>query len=245
MAARITKKPRAKKPPRFETAADLFAALGGIPPERVRLDPPPGTATERDLLRGLRESGRLLELFDGTLVEKPMGRPEAYLALELGRLLANFVVEHNLGFCTGADDLIRILPKQVRGPDTTFTSWLKRPDGTVDRDQISKVIPDLTVEVLSPKNTPAEIARKIDEYFRGGVRAVWVVDHRKETATVYTAPDAAVVFDSADYLDGGDILPGFRLPLAELFARVKRVEAAQPAEPEPAAKPAKKGRRKS
>lgn len=227
-AARITTKPRAKGRPRFETAADLLAALGDVPPERVRLDPPPGTATERDLLRVIGETGRLYELFDGTLVEKPMGRPESFLAAELVFHLRTFLAADDLGFVTGPDDLIRLLPKQVRGPDVSFTSWLKRPDGTVDRDQISKVIPDLTVEVLSPSNSPGEIARKLGEYFNAGVRLVWVIDHRRETATAHTARDAAAVLDAAGVLDGGDVLPGFRLPLAGLFERVRRVEADQP-----------------
>ena len=227
-----TKKPPTRKParPRFrwDTIGELLAALGDIPAERVRFDPTPGTATERDLLRKIAEAGRLMELVDGTLVEKTMGRPESFLAVEIGFHIRTYLAADDLGFVTGTDDLIRILPKQVRGPDVSFTSWLKRPSRTVDRDQISKVIPDLTVEVLSPKNTPAEIARKIGEYFEAGVRLVWVVDHRKETATVYTAPDAATSLDATGALDGGDVLPGFRLSLAALFERVRRVEADQP-----------------
>lgn len=214
--------PRAKSHHRFETIADLLADLGGISPDRVRLDPRPGTATKRDLVRLHGRPRKLYELVEGTLVEKPMGHPEAFLALELGRLLANFVVEHNLGYCTGADDLIEVMPKLVRGPDVSFTSWAKRPDGTVGSDAITNVIPDLTVEVLSRRNTRGEIRRKLKEYFLGGVRLVWVIDPRKRTADVYTAPDAKTTLGEADTLDGGEVLPGFELPLATLFARLTK-----------------------
>lgn len=234
-AARVTKKPRTAKRPRFQTVGDLLAALGGIPAERVRLDPPPGTATERDLLRAIAETGRLMELFDGTLVEKPMGSPEAFVAAELGRVLGNYAIEHDLGYVTGADDLIRVLPNQVRGPDVTFTSWLKRPDKTVPRKPISITIPDLAVEVLSPGNTTGEIARKINEYFRGGVRLVWVIDPRAETAEAYAASGASTAIDPSGSLDGGDVLPGFRLPLAKLFEKLEKLPA----------KPAKKRPKKS
>ncbi|HEY3788928.1 MAG TPA: Uma2 family endonuclease, partial [Urbifossiella sp.] len=87
-----------------------------------------------------------------------------------------------IGYYTGADDLIEVLPKLVRGPDVSFTSWLRRPEMTVDFNFISRVIPDLTVEVLSRKNTRGEIARKLKEYFLVGVRLVWIIDLRQRTA---------------------------------------------------------------
>src|SRR5438132_8133672 len=160
--------PRTKPRPRFRNIGELLERLGGIPAWRVCADPPPGTATKRDLIRLHSVEDKLYELIDGTLVEKPMGHPESYLALEVGRLLGNFVVEHDLGFCTGADDLIEMMPDLVRGPDLCFTAWSKRPDKTVDSDQISDLIPDLAVEVLSPSNSRGEILRKLKEYFLGG-----------------------------------------------------------------------------
>ena len=69
-----------KRKPRFATFAEALTALGDIPPERVRLDPAPGTATKRDLLRVHDGRLGLYELVDGTLVEKPMGRPESFVA---------------------------------------------------------------------------------------------------------------------------------------------------------------------
>ena len=93
---------------------------------------------------------------------------------------------------------------------------------TVDSDAISKVIPDLVVEVLSEKNTRAEIARKLGEYFLGGIRLVWVIDPRKRTAVAYTDPDSKTLVPEAGSLEGGDVLPGFRVPLAKLFERLEK-----------------------
>ena len=79
---------------------------------------------------------------------------------------------------------------------------------------------DLAVEVLSPSNTKAEIARKLHEYFEGGTRLAWIVDHRAGTVRVHTSPTEFVTLTAADTLDGGAVLPGFALPLADLFAQV-------------------------
>ena len=76
--------------------------------------------------------------------------------------------------------------------------------------------------------------RKLREYFLAGVRLVWMIDPSKRTAEVYTAPDApAAHLDETQALDGGDVLPGFTLPLAGLFG-------ASPAEPRKKRLPSKK-----
>ena len=214
---------------RFEDVGELLERLGGIPPERVCMDPLPGTATEQDLLRKHGRPRKLYELVDGTLVEKPMSRPEAFVAAELVRILGLFVVEHDLGFCTGADDLIELMPKRVRGPDVSFVAWAKRPNKTIDTDAISKCVPDLVVEVLSPNNTRDEMALKRKDYFFAGIRLVWEIDPRKRTAEAYTAPDEKTVIPANGTLDGGEVVPGFRLPLAKLFERFPATASKKPA----------------
>ncbi len=66
------------------TVADMQQQLGGIPLARIRMVPPPGTATEEDVLAVHARTGRLCELVDGTLVEKVMGYRESRLAVVLG-----------------------------------------------------------------------------------------------------------------------------------------------------------------
>jgi Uma2 family endonuclease len=81
-------------------------------------------------------------------------------------------------------------------------------------------VPDLAVEILSPSNTADEIQRKRGEYFNRGTQLVWIIDPRARTAEVFTAPAASTLLHEADTLDGGVVLPGFTLPLRDLFAEL-------------------------
>ena len=73
------------------------------------------------------------------------------------------------------------------------------------------------IEVLSPSNTEKEMERKRKEYFFGGTRLVWIVDESKRTVEVWTSPDDCVTLTEGDTLDGGDLLPGFRVALKDIF----------------------------
>jgi Uma2 family endonuclease len=218
----------ASRQPRYENIGELLEQLGDIPPKRVCYDPFPGTATKRDLLRLRAKRGRLYELVNRTLVEKPMGFPESHLAMELGYHLRQFLEERDLGFLTGADGMVELLPNLIRGPDVCFIPWHKRPERTVPPDQISKLIPELAVEVLSPSNTPGEIRLKLKEYFLAGVELAWVIDPAKRSADTYTAPDVSKHLDESGTLDGAGVLPGFRLPLAKLFERLEKPKGKKP-----------------
>ena len=93
---------------------------------------------------------------------------------------------------------------------------------TFPTEPIAGFAPNLAVEVLSRSNTKAEMARKRREYFEAGVRLVWEVDPRARTVAVYETPEQATVLDASATLDGGEMLPGFALPLIELFAELDR-----------------------
>jgi Uma2 family endonuclease len=205
--------------PSFDLFSELWDSLGRIPPERIRLQPPPGTATEEDVIAAESRYDRLCELIDGTLVEKTMGVYESRVAFVLGRLLDEFAETHHLGFVFVADGLIRVEAEQVRVPDVAFYSWDLFPDRILPPGQILDLVPDLAVEVLSPSNTKGEMERKRREYFLGGSKLVWEIDPLKKTARVYTAPDESKRIGEKGSLDGGQVLPGFRLSLAELFGR--------------------------
>src|SRR5262249_44762398 len=84
------------------------------------------------------------------------------------------------------------------------------------------VAPNLAVEVLSEGNTPAEIERKLKEYFLAGVELAWIVDPFKRTVAVHTAPDRLRTLSEKGTLDGGSVLPGFTLAVRELFARLPK-----------------------
>jgi Uma2 family endonuclease len=203
------------------TLADLLTQLGDIPPRRVLLRPFPGTATERDVLDIGTGQKRLCELIDGVLVEKAVGFQESQLAILLAYFLVGFVREHDLGIVAGADGTLRLKPGQVRIPDLCFISWDRLPGRQLPRDPIPDLVPDLAVEVLSEGNTPGEMERKLADYFAAGVRLVWLIDPRARTVRIHTASDQSSLLDDRQTLDGGDVLPGFALPLGQLFAQLR------------------------
>ncbi len=206
-------------PPAFVTMADLLDLLGHIPPERIRMQPPPGTATEADVIAIHAREKRLCELVDGVLVEKPTGYEESRLAMEIGYVLVGFLRDHDLGTVAGEGGMMRLVAGLVRIPDVSFVLWEHLPE---KYGPIPPMAPDLAVEVLSDSNTSAEMERKLQEYFAAGTQLVWYFDLKKRTVTVYTAPDQATVLDESQTLDGGDVLPGLVIPLRELFERASR-----------------------
>ncbi len=197
------------------TALDLVQRFGPLPLRRVRFDVPPGTATERDVVRIFACEKRLCELVDGVLVEKAMGYWESVLAITLGRLLGNFVAERNLGVVAGEAGMMRLAPGLVRIPDLSFVSWARLPGGP--REPLPDLVPDLAVEILSEGNTEQEMAGKRHEFFGAGCRQMWFVDVRARTVEVFFATDRSVLLREGQVLEGGDILPGFSVPLVQLF----------------------------
>lgn len=206
--------------------ADLHAHLGGIPIERIRGNPPPGQATIEDLVRINARRDCICELIDGVLVEKSAGQFESRLAFLIGFFLESFLQENDLGICLGADGPLELSPDQVRIPDITFVSWDQFPAGVPRDEAILRGSPDMAVEVLSKSNTKAEMSRKLNDYFESGTRLVWYIDPVTETAKSYSSPDEFQEIEQDGSLDGHDVLPGFRLPLAELFQRANRTKPA-------------------
>lgn len=200
------------------TAVDLVDRFGAIPVSRILNPPEPGTATVEDVIRLHDEQNRLFELIDGTLVEKTMGAHESYLGLQLGAILTAYVQGLNTGIVLGADGMLRLFPNQVRIPDVSFLSWQRLTGSGFPRKAVPEMVPDLAVEVLSGSNTDQEMDRKLEDYFTAGVRLVWFVDGSDKTVRVYTATDCCIVFRESDSLSGGDVLPGFELPLKQLFS---------------------------
>jgi Uma2 family endonuclease len=200
------------------TAADLVERFGPVPLSRVRLDPPPGTASEEDVVEIHDREDRLYELVDGILLEKTVGTYESYLAALLVQLLGNYVRDNKLGVVLGADGMMRLAPGLVRIPDVSFISWARLPGRKIPRQPIADLAPDLAVEVLSKGNTREEMQRKLSDYFAAAVRQVWYVYPQQREIRVYVSPDEHVVFTREQTLGGGDLLPGFVLALPVFFA---------------------------
>jgi Uma2 family endonuclease len=201
------------------TAADLVGRFGAIPLNRVVEEPPPGRATEQDVIDFDEHKDRLCELIDGALILKVADFYESYLTVQLGCMVMNCVQSNKLGIVLGTSGAIRLAPGLVRIPDTSFYSWDRLPGRRIPREAIPDLVPDLAVEVISAGNTPEEMDRKLRDYFAAGVRLVWYVYHTpRREVYVYVSPAEYSIVREGEMLDGGAVLPGFRVALAELFA---------------------------
>jgi Uma2 family endonuclease len=157
-------------------------------------------------------------------VEKVLGFWESVLAIELARILGNFVRRRKLGTLAGEAGMLRLSPGLVRIPDLSYISRARLAEHRRALAPILPLAPDLAIEVLSEGNTPREMARKVREYFDSGCRLVWVVDPRTRTVAVYTSLAKPIVLTEKQTLTGGDVLLGFRLPLRKLFGLLDDLE---------------------
>lgn len=199
------------------TLADYLTQLGGISADRIRLSPSPGSATFADCVAANEAEPRsLCELVDGVLVEKAVSYEASIVAICIARILGNFVASRRLGLISGADGFFR-LPSSTRGPDVAFVSRDRLPNGTFPRDPYPAIVPNLVVEVLSPGNTRAEMARKRLEYFLSGVELVWIVDCVNRSVAVYTSQSELRVLGETETIDANTVLAGFSSPVADFF----------------------------
>lgn len=160
------------------------------------------------------------ELVEGEIREVP---PSAEWSSSVaGRLivrLGSFVLDGNLGRIYGADGAFVLFPDRatVRVPDVSFVRAERAPTGEA-RKQFSRLAPDLAVEVVSPSDRMPDVLAKVAEYLDAGVRLVWVIEPIARWIAVYTQDGPAALLHEGDTLDGGDVLPGFTLPVADIFA---------------------------
>jgi Uma2 family endonuclease len=160
------------------------------------------------------------ELWEGELRRVPgAGGVASKLAGVIFALIWPFVRAGKLGLLTTADGtyILRRDPQTVVVPDVAFVRWERLPGGTPPEGYIP-VPPDLAVEVRSPSDEPGEIARKLGLYQSAGVPLVWWVDPKRRTVSIHQEGRSVAELDEGDELDGEDVLPGFRLPVAAIFA---------------------------
>lgn len=161
------------------------------------------------------------ELVDGRLVPvTPPGFEHGRVCMRIARRLDQFVEAHALGAVVINDTgfVLRRAPDTMRGPDVAFVRTDHIPDGAMVRRGVRRA-PDLAVEVVSPSDRARAVAKKVQDYLRAGAGLVWVLEPKRRLVTAHTPGAAARVYPPDSVLDGGDVLPGFAVPVAELFDR--------------------------
>lgn len=204
--------------PQTDSLAELLHRLGDVPAERILARPAPGTALPSDVLRFCDgEPKRLCELVDGVLVEKAMGHRESRLAFWLGIQIGMYLKTNPLGFLTGADGPYSLEEDQIRFPDVAFIKWEDVPPDADPGTPMPDWKISLAVEAISPGNTRDEMNRKLKDYFAAGVELVWYIYPIERVVRVYKSEEDCQTLTDADELDGGEVLPGFRVTVRELF----------------------------
>jgi Uma2 family endonuclease len=189
--------------------------------------------TPEDLLT--MPDGSRYELVDGTLVERHMGWLAGVIGSELLLRIGNFNHEHRLGWVNkGGDGSYQPFPgkRLVRKPDVSFVLFGRFPDEQLPAGH-ALLAPDLAAEVVSPNDLYEEVDQKIEDYFRAGVRLVWIISPQNHTVRVYRLNGSSASLRENDELDGEDVLPGFRCRVADLFPRPPVAPAENGASPVP------------
>jgi Uma2 family endonuclease len=180
---------------------------------------PSQTMTADDLLKLPSGQGARFELVQGELrTMPPTGFEHGDIAGELLMRLRQFVRANHLGRVLTAETgfILSRDPDTVRAPDVSFVREARVA-------QLGRVkgffpgAPDLAVEVVSPSDSAGEVQRKVDDYFAAGTQQVWIIYPDLRKVAVFRSASASHVFSATDALDGGDLLPGFTCPVAELF----------------------------
>ena len=167
--------------------------------------------------RAAASSDRRFELVDGELIEiAPASGLHGIIAGEIGSILRNFIRQHNLGYSFAAETgfLLARDPDVVRAPDAAFVAWANVPDPLPQG--FWPLAPDLAVEVVSPGDSAVDVQRRVGDFLKAGTRLVWVIYPDTLSATVFHPGGEARVLNREGALDGEDVLPGLRVPLADL-----------------------------
>ncbi|HWW77017.1 MAG TPA: Uma2 family endonuclease [Pyrinomonadaceae bacterium] len=167
------------------------------------------------------DDGFRYELVKGELRRmSPSGSEHGAIVINITLLLAQDVRAKKLGVCFGAETGFKIAsdPDTVRAPDVGFVRRERIPETGIPKKFWSGA-PDLAVEVLSPGDTRREVDEKVEDWLEAGARAVWVINPKRRSVSVYRSTTDVTRLSDGDELDGGEVVPGFRCKVSEIFVQ--------------------------
>jgi len=161
------------------------------------------------------------EIIDGQRVElSPMSILASRVTSNIQTYLGNHLLSNPVGQAV-TETLFR-LPLPVdrnRRPDVAFVSnkAIAETNSQAGSDNAWAVLPELMVEVVSPSDIAEDIIDRINEYFEAGTKLVWIVYPTQRLVYIYDSPSQVRVLRESDELDGGIVMPSFRVSIATLF----------------------------
>jgi Uma2 family endonuclease len=160
------------------------------------------------------------ELIRGELREvSPSSLEPTVITINVSSALFSHVRAHRLGLITSADGGFTLFPdrQSVVAPDLGFIRRERIP-ASFDRQHFFPGPPDAALEVVSPSDSYNEVSEKVQLYLEAGVRLIWVAIPKRRVVEVYRPGQARRILTENDELDGEDVIPGFRMPIREVFA---------------------------
>jgi len=159
------------------------------------------------------------ELVRGELITMtPAGFDHGRVANRISVRVGSFVEQNSLGIVATAEAGFQIGhdPDTVRAPDVAFVAAARVP--AAGCPAFFQGPPDLAVEILSPSDRASEVLAKVQDWLKSGCQAVWLLDPQSRTVAVHRSGREVLVLGESEALSGGDLLPGFSVAVAEIFA---------------------------
>jgi Uma2 family endonuclease len=170
--------------------------------------------TEEEFVR-LPDDGNKYELVEGEAkIVSPVYLEHEELVGHLMELFRPFSRGSGRLYASSAG--FRMSTGNIRSPDVSFVRKERLPEGRSPR-AFGQGAPDLCVEIISASEDRQEMQRKVEEYFASGARQVWHLFPETQRLLIYTSPAESVPLEAEDEIDGGDLFPGFRCKVADLF----------------------------
>lgn len=190
--------------------------------ENLAIETPEKKVWTDEAFMALPDDGHRYEIVNGELMDMGnSGALHGYVCSTLMILLGGFIRTHNLGAMFDSSTAFKMKNGNKRSPDIAFFAKERLQGMTELPSGFLEGAPDLAVEVLSPGNTVEEMDDKIKEYFENGARLVWVISPTQHYVLVYrSAQEPDRLLKSVDFLDGEEVVPGFSLPVADLFQKL-------------------------